>query len=68
MPIRFKLELVSEQGNPKVMSAIASSSDEETIERATVRVKQVMRKIYDTYLQRPSTDGEFANALIQENI
>lgn len=68
MPIRFKLELVSEQGNPKVASAVASASDEETLDQASARVKQVMRKMYDNYLQRPSSDEEFNNALIQEEI
>lgn len=68
MPTRFKLELVSEQGNPKIVSAVASESEGETLEQATVRVKQVIRKVYDNYLQRPSTDEEFANALIEENI
>lgn len=68
MPIRFKLELVSEQGNPKVVSSVASESEDETLAQASARVKQVMRKIYDNYLQRQSTDQEFTNALIQENV
>ena len=68
MPIRFKLELVSEQGNPKVVSSVASESEDETLAQASARVKQVMRKVYDNYLQRQSTDQEFTNALIQENV
>lgn len=68
MPIRFKLELVSEQGNPKVASAVAAESEGETLEQATARVKQVMRKIYDNHRNNPSTDEEFNSALIQENV
>lgn len=68
MSIRFKLELVSEQGNPKIVSSVAEASDQETLEQASARVKKVLRKIYDNYLQRESTDQEFTNALIQENV
>ncbi|MBK8467898.1 MAG: hypothetical protein IPL32_18960 [Chloracidobacterium sp.] len=68
MSFRYKLELVSEQGNPKTVSAIASASEEETLAQAKTRVKQVVRKIYDNYLQRASTDEEFTNALIEEKV